>query len=54
MLAPHVVASLDRETAVALLEELQELRRHLRRLQTILDEVTRLLATAPTIRDQRS
>jgi len=54
MLAPHVAASLDRETAVALLEELQQLRRHLCRLRTIVDEVARLLATEPTIRGQRS
>ena len=46
MLAPGSAHGLDRATALALLEELQHLRRSVTRLRTIVDEVAQLLTPA--------
>ena len=43
MLAPHSPAGLDRDTAMTVLAELQDLRLYLRRLWAIVDEVEGLL-----------
>jgi len=43
MLAPHSPAGLDRDTAMTVLAELQDLRRYVRRLSAIVDEVDGLL-----------
>lgn len=43
MLAPHSPAGLDRDTAMTVLAELQDLRRYMRRLWAIVDEVDGLL-----------
>lgn len=43
MLAPHSPAGLDRDTALTVLAELQDLRRYLRRLWAIVEEVDGLL-----------
>lgn len=43
MLAPHSPAGLDRDTAMTVLAEPQDLRRYLRRLSAIVDEVGALL-----------
>ena len=46
MLTPGSPHGVDRATALALLEELQHLRRTVTRLRTIVDEVAQLLTPA--------
>ncbi len=46
MLPPGSTQGLDRATALALLEEYQDLRRTLTRLRTIVDEIVQLLTPA--------
>lgn len=47
MLAPGFAQGLDRATTLALLEELQQLRRTISRLRTIAHEIAQLLAPSP-------
>lgn len=46
LLAPRQPSGLDREAAMALLEELQRLQNEDRRVNALLDQVAALLATA--------
>ncbi len=45
MLTPGSPHGVDRATALALLEELQDLRRNITRLRTIVDEIAQLVTS---------